>query len=100
MTDANEDVCVFCVPSAMPDVFRDGTPRQCRSHAGTRFGDIDRVRVWLDGVDVSEISCEAIEGDPGCVLVRLAGGLHEGDIELHFPTVVRYGDVRVDWLDT
>ncbi len=98
MADANEDVCVFCVPSAMPDVFRDGTPRQGRSHVGVRFGDGGRARVWLDGIDVTDIIWEAIEGDPGCVLVRLAGGLHECGIESHFPTVVRYGAVRVDWL--
>lgn len=99
--DVDGDVCVRCTPSAMPEVFRHGTPRQGPGHVGVRFDDGGRARVWLDGVDVTENGVwEAIEGDPGYVLVRLTDDLHISPIDFmeHFRIVIRRGVVRVDWL--
>ncbi len=100
MTEINE-VCVWCTPSALPRAFRDGTPRHGPGHVGVRFDDQNLVEVSLDDVDVTDVACEAIAGDPGCVLMRLWNDLHTSSIdesELHFPIVVRRGLVRIYWV--
>ena len=67
--------------------------RQHSQHVAVRFGDAMRVRVYLDGEDVTLRVNEAWGGDPGWVVFVNHDAVHPGGIR-----TTRIGTVVVEWV--